>query len=242
MTDHELIKASLSDVLQQRTAAFLQGDLEVAPMRPAATVVMVTDTSDGLKVYLQLRARTMAFAAGMYVFPGGAVEEQDVIAAGAVGFGDIGEDTLPARFAAVRETREESGFEISDPRSLSYIAHWVTPEVEPKRFDTRFYATVVDDPSLATETSLETEGDQWVRPQEAIEQQSAGEIAMLPPTLSVVSGLARLDVQGFSAHAAIDDFASIPVVPLLPVPIDLDRTDGVTQWDLVDLRTREGVR
>ena len=242
MTDEQSIKASLSEVLHQRTLAFLQGDLVVAPMRPAATVVMLTDTGEGLKVYLQMRARTMAFAAGMYVFPGGAVEEQDIAAAGADGFGDIGEDTLPARFAAVREAREESGLEIQDPSSLSYIAHWVTPEVEPKRFDTRFYATVVDDPSQATQTSTETEGDQWVRPREAIAQQGAGEISMLPPTLAVIAGLARLDTQGFSARAAIDDFASTPIVPLLPVPVDTDPAEGLIEWDLVDLRTRGGLR
>ena len=47
------------------------------PLRDAATVVMVCDADDGLQVYLQRRVRTMAFAAGMYVFPGGAVDPAD---------------------------------------------------------------------------------------------------------------------------------------------------------------------
>ena len=45
--------------------------------RPAATVILLRDTDSGLSVFLQKRAATMEFAAGMTVFPGGAVEPRD---------------------------------------------------------------------------------------------------------------------------------------------------------------------
>jgi 8-oxo-dGTP pyrophosphatase MutT (NUDIX family) len=57
----------------------------VAPTRDAATVVLlrdhpVTDShlrAAGLEVYLLRRAPSMAFAAGMHVFPGGSVDPRD---------------------------------------------------------------------------------------------------------------------------------------------------------------------
>src|ERR687887_579772 len=48
----------------------------VAP-RPAATVVVLRDGSAGLEVYLQRRTRTMGYAAGLWVFPGGRVDPAD---------------------------------------------------------------------------------------------------------------------------------------------------------------------
>ena len=45
---------------------------DTMPIRPAATVVLLRDGADGLEVWLQQRATTLAFAAGMYAFPVGA--------------------------------------------------------------------------------------------------------------------------------------------------------------------------
>ncbi|HZX07535.1 MAG TPA: NUDIX hydrolase, partial [Kribbella sp.] len=50
---------------------YLQGARTPASARPAATVILVRDAP--LEVYLLRRQRTMAFAAGMTVFPGGRV-------------------------------------------------------------------------------------------------------------------------------------------------------------------------
>jgi glyoxylase-like metal-dependent hydrolase (beta-lactamase superfamily II)/8-oxo-dGTP pyrophosphatase MutT (NUDIX family) len=45
--------------------------------RPAATVVVVRDGERGLEVLLMHRTKTMAFAGGAHVFPGGAVDPAD---------------------------------------------------------------------------------------------------------------------------------------------------------------------
>ncbi|WP_420852685.1 NUDIX hydrolase [Saccharomonospora piscinae] len=55
---------------------------EPAVARDSATVVLVRDTHDdhrpaGVEVFLQRRVRSMAFAAGMTVFPGGGVDRRD---------------------------------------------------------------------------------------------------------------------------------------------------------------------
>ena len=53
-----------------------EGRTAVEP-RPASTVILLRDTPDGPEVYLLRRQQSMAFAAGMTVFPGGRVDPTD---------------------------------------------------------------------------------------------------------------------------------------------------------------------
>jgi 8-oxo-dGTP pyrophosphatase MutT (NUDIX family) len=45
--------------------------------RPAATVMLVRDTANGIKVFLMRRHSAMDFVAGVMVFPGGGVDDRD---------------------------------------------------------------------------------------------------------------------------------------------------------------------
>jgi 8-oxo-dGTP pyrophosphatase MutT (NUDIX family) len=45
--------------------------------RPAATVMLVRDTADGIKTFLMRRHSAMDFVAGVMVFPGGGVDDRD---------------------------------------------------------------------------------------------------------------------------------------------------------------------
>lgn len=87
--------------------------------RPSASIVLVRDGADGLEVFVQRRASTMAFAPGVTVFPGGGMSVADTDAsvpwagpAPAWWAEKFGVDEETARglvCAAVRETFEESG-------------------------------------------------------------------------------------------------------------------------------------
>src|SRR3954470_12515315 len=57
--------------------ALASGEITPAEPRHASTVVLLRDGTSGLEAYLLRRQKTMAFAAGMYVFPGGAVAPRD---------------------------------------------------------------------------------------------------------------------------------------------------------------------
>ncbi len=50
---------------------------EPAPLRPAATVLLLRDTPSGIEVLMTRRSMTASFAAGAYVFPGGGVDDLD---------------------------------------------------------------------------------------------------------------------------------------------------------------------
>ncbi|MDL9944067.1 NUDIX domain-containing protein [Gordonia sp. ABSL11-1] len=90
-----------------------------APLRDAATVVLVRDTASGIEVFLQRRVKQMAFAGGMTVFPGGGVDPRDAeVDLGWTGpdaqwwadaFGTDADTAKALVCAAVRETFEECG-------------------------------------------------------------------------------------------------------------------------------------
>ncbi len=96
---------------------------EQVPIRDAATVVLLRDGAAGIEVWLLTRVRQMAFAAGMSVFPGGRVDDDDEhlplhgadVAYIAVRF----ECDEPAAHgligAAVREIFEETGVLVTVP-------------------------------------------------------------------------------------------------------------------------------
>ena len=119
------------------------------PVRDAATVVLLRDTDRGPEAYLLRRVRGMAFAAGMTVFPGGAVDPRDEdTAVGWVGppaaewGGPFDADEPLARAlvcAAVRETFEESGVLLAGPSDGEVCAtegpQWEADRVALERRD-----------------------------------------------------------------------------------------------------------
>lgn len=96
---------------------------EVVPIRDAATVVLLRDGTDGVEAWLLTRVRQMLFAAGMTVFPGGRVDDEDASLPVAGGGVEVlaarsGCDDVLARAlvgAAVRETFEETGVLLTVP-------------------------------------------------------------------------------------------------------------------------------
>lgn len=50
---------------------------EPAPLRPAATVLLLRDTPHGIEVLMTRRSAAASFAPGAYVFPGGRIDDSD---------------------------------------------------------------------------------------------------------------------------------------------------------------------
>ncbi|HEX2203680.1 MAG TPA: NUDIX domain-containing protein [Longimicrobium sp.] len=74
--------------------------------------------------------------------------------------------------------------------ALVYIAHWITPEPEPRRYDTRFFAARSPEGAECTVHDAEMTDALWLRPAEAVERFRAGELEMLPPTVHTLERLA----------------------------------------------------
>ena len=183
------------EILAQRASAPASAPV---PARPAATVMLLRDaaTAPGVEVFAFRRHQTMAFAPGMMVFPGGAVEEADHVP---------GAD--PFRIAAARETFEECGVRV-DPADLHPWARWITPAFEPRRFDTMFYVARLPEGEQPGEIVHEGRDGVWLAPAEALARHAAGDLPMLPPTQVCLEDL-----------AALPDVATALAIPRLLDPV-----------------------
>jgi len=86
---------------------------------------------------------------------------------------------------------------------LVYIAHWVTPEERPLRFDTRFFAAPMPFGQVAVADDREIIDVRWFSPAGALAARERGEISLRLPTMrnlklfeeaaSTVDALGRLD-------------------------------------------------
>lgn len=74
---------------------------------------------------------------------------------------------------------------------LAYFAHWVTPEIETRRFDTRFFIARAPDGQTPVHDEGETSHSEWLAPLAAIEQCRSGMISLPPPTWTTLSMLSR---------------------------------------------------
>ncbi|MDP9240716.1 MAG: NUDIX hydrolase [Actinomycetota bacterium] len=61
-------------------------------------------------------------------------------------------------------------------------AHWITPEAEPRRFDTRFFVAALPEQQSTRDVGGEADRVHWMRPTDAVEAFHRGELPMMPPT------------------------------------------------------------
>jgi 8-oxo-dGTP pyrophosphatase MutT (NUDIX family) len=66
---------------------------------------------------------------------------------------------------------------------LVYFAHWITPEENPIRFDTRFFAAVVPPGQDATADGREIVDTRWLTPAAALTAMHRKEISLRTPTI-----------------------------------------------------------
>lgn len=154
--------------------------------RKAATVLCLraAPTCGRVEVLLVRRSHRASFMANAYVFPGGRVDEADA-AAGA---------ERQSRAAAARELSEEVGLACADLDRLVPFAHWITPSLEPKRFDTDFFVLGLTDPAGGV-VDVTVDGSEvfdpiWLPPDEALARYLAGALNLPPPTACTLEDLA----------------------------------------------------
>lgn len=261
MTEHA---TQLPPGVAAAARALARGELTPAEARAASTVVLLRDGAAGLEAYLLRRTATMAFAAGMFAFPGGSVDPRDAELPDEAWAGPAPAEwsrplTADDGFsralvcAAVRETFEESGVLLAGPepdqvvtdtsaedwerdrlalldRSLSLAgmlerrrlvlrsdllrawAHWITPELEPRRYDTRFFIAALPGGQRTRDVGGEADRVMWMRPSDALAAHRRGELGMLPPTVVTLAELASYP----TVEAALLAGTERDVRPLLP--------------------------
>jgi 8-oxo-dGTP pyrophosphatase MutT (NUDIX family) len=134
-------------------------------------------------------------------------------------FADFDIEERARRIGAIRETWEETSILVgaepnragsAEPRTdlrfrdfvarsgirlrlgaLTGLAHWITPESEPRRFDTRFFVAIAPDGQTAIADGNEIVGIEWVSPTEAAAAARRGDWPIIFPTLMNLDRLAE---------------------------------------------------
>jgi 8-oxo-dGTP pyrophosphatase MutT (NUDIX family) len=170
--------------------------------RVAASVIVMRDTDAGPEVLLVQRNPAARFMGGAWVFPGGAVHEDD---------GD-------AAVTAVRETEEEAGLTLEDSSALVPWSRWITPAQVKIRFDTWFYvaeAPAGADPRCDGEECVDVT---WLRPQDALDAFQREEMQLVFPTIRHLQELSMIE----SVDDALQTAAKRRIQPVEPRVV-LDR-------------------
>ena len=74
---------------------------------------------------------------------------------------------------------------------VNYFSHWITPEMAPKRFDTRFFVAHLPPGQTAIHDDFETVETVWISPAEALARGEAGEFDIIFPTMRNLKAISR---------------------------------------------------
>jgi len=232
---------------------------------PSATIVIARETAGGFEMFMVLRHHQIDFASGALVFPGGKTADGDHdpgLRDYCIGGEGLSDEHLSLRVAAIRETYEEAGILLAQPRGsgelipgkrlkelkpyrqkladgsmgiltflkseslqlavdrLTLFAHWITPEMMPKRFDTHFYLAEAPADHLGVHDGAESVDSVWITPEQALADNRAGKRTIIFPTRMNIQKLAR-------SHSIREAIASARASRVMTVqPWVENRADG----------------
>lgn len=150
---------------------------QTAP-RQAATVILLRGADSALEVLLVQRSQQARFMAGVWVFPGGAVEREE-----------LGQPASHAQ-AARRELQEEAGIELPPAAELIEFSRWITPAIVKVRYDTLFFLALMPDGQQVTVDGNECIDHRWCLPTQALAACAAGEMPLVFPTIRHLEAIA----------------------------------------------------
>ena len=105
-----------------------------------------------------------------------------------------------------------------DGGALAYFDHWITPPIEKRRFDTRFFVARAPADQEPRHDARETTDSVWLDAAAALARHDIGDFGLAPPTFWILGELARhTDVP-----AVVDWAAERPVPAVRPTVVTAD--------------------
>jgi 8-oxo-dGTP pyrophosphatase MutT (NUDIX family) len=176
--------------------------------RPAASIVLLRrggrHSQRALEVLMLKRSEEARFMPGVWVFPGGSLDEAD------------GADEAGLRICAVRELAEEAGIELPEDEELVPFTRWITPELIATRFDAWFFLALAPAHTPPEPDGVETTEARWFEPAAALAAQDAGELVLSFPTRTQLQWLAEFR----SSEEALAAYRERIVEPILPKVVE----------------------
>jgi 8-oxo-dGTP pyrophosphatase MutT (NUDIX family) len=146
---------------------------------------------------------------------------------------DLAEGERAGRFAEYRLQLHQNTLslrELAERERLRYAldllvpyAHWITPEIESKRFSTRFFLARQPAEQLSSHDTIEMTKSKWIAPSAALEQQKAGQILLMPPTLKTLEELKEFE----SLEDLFQAARSREIHTILPEPYRIENGFGI---------------
>jgi 8-oxo-dGTP pyrophosphatase MutT (NUDIX family) len=205
--------------------------------RPAASVILLRDQDNGVEAFLLERPQAASVMAGVWVFPGGKVDQEDHQAS-------LNEDeartrkraeelharmvheavdtTKTAAFmrAAQRETQEECDVKVPID-AIEAWSRWITPKMpsmSTRRFDTFFFLAALPSGQEARHDGEESVQGLWVTPRQALDRYWKQEIMLAPPQI-----MSLVELSGFSTVQQALRHAGSRLLPhIQPEPLETD--------------------
>ena len=151
-------------------------------------------------------------------FPGAewAAAERVRLAAGEVGFADL----LRASGLTLR------------PAPMVFFANWITPEIMPRRYDTRFFAARAPEGQEAIAAAGEIQSLEWVTPALALER-AESDASTLPPTKRALGMLTGYRDVAEALTGLAQDRDLTPVLPRVITVPESAGTDGAAGFRIL---------
>jgi len=176
----------------------------------AAGVVVLKESGhdEPFEVLLLKRNESLKVHAGAWVFPGGKFDASDFAAIN-MNPAEVDIRQAPtlnkdeliqvAAQAAIRETFEEAGIELSE-HDIQLHSRWLSPEQINKRFDTHFFMTITSSDKVTVD-GHEIVDYQWISPSLAIKTLQNKAHTMPPATFVTLANLQKHETasQAFEA-------------------------------------------
>ncbi|HYH53218.1 MAG TPA: NUDIX hydrolase [Solirubrobacterales bacterium] len=179
-----------------------------ATPRAAASIVLLRrggkHSQRALEVLLLKRSEEARFMPGVWVFPGGSLDEAD------------GPEEAGLRACALRELAEEAGIELGAGEELVPFTRWITPEVIATRFDAWFFLALAPAHTPPQADGVETTEARWFRPAAALEAEASGELVLSFPTRTQLRWLAEFG----TSDEAMAAYRDRPIEPILPKVVE----------------------
>jgi 8-oxo-dGTP pyrophosphatase MutT (NUDIX family) len=166
------------------------------------------------------RARAVVGAAARELFEeagvllaGRAVEPDHTVGDVSGGEWDAYRESIQQRELTMAALLAKQGLRLRDDLLLPW-ARWITPEFEPRRFDTWFFVALLPEAQTARDVSGEADRTAWISPADA------DGLAMLPPTRTMLNQLKTYKRIEDVVAAAASRNAAAPVMPRVEITED----------------------